>query len=300
MELLMARKVYCCMQFFNEVELLKIKAEELQDVVDVFITSESSKTHSGLDKPLYLENGNFQSSKYQNMLMVNQVIYNTPSSYQELLDMEPSDETHKQIIEKTARGNWWDHKKESYLRDTYEKEMLVNPLLPFGCQDEDIIILGDLDEIPKASAVKKIVNNFQDGEIYNLQHDFYWYFANILKDEQWYGNIILDYKTLKENSFCELRTHKRGNFVKNAGWHMSYFGGVDRVRQKIASWGEQSLNVPQVINNVENNIKNCLINSRDLFFRPAKFSLVPLTYKTHPEYLVDNQDEFKDFIYESK
>ena len=108
---------------------------------------------------------------------------------------------------------------------------------------------------------------------------------------------MLDYKTFRDNSFCELRTHKRGIFVNNAGWHMSYFGGTDKVRQKIASWGEQSLNVPQVINNVEDNIKNCLINNRDLFFRPAKFSLVPIKYATHPRYLVDNQEEFKDFIY---
>ena len=296
----MTRKVYCAMQFFNELELLKLKVEELRDVVDVIITSESNKTHSGLDKPFHLNNNSFQSNKYSNMKIFHQAVFTTPSTYQELLDMKPYNEIHKQIIQKTAQGNWWDHNQESYLRDTYEKEMLLSPLSSLGVQDNDIVILGDLDEIPKASVVKEIVDNFRDGEIYHLQHDFYWYYFNILKEENWYGNIMLNYKTLKENSFCELRTHKRGNFVKSGGWHMSYMGGLNRVKEKIASWGEQSLNVPQVINNVEDNIKNCLINNRDLFFRPAKFTVVPITYKTHPKYLVDNLDEFKNFIYKEE
>jgi hypothetical protein len=49
--------VYDCFQFFNELDTLEIRLEELYPVVDKFIICESTKTHSGKNKPLrYIEN----------------------------------------------------------------------------------------------------------------------------------------------------------------------------------------------------------------------------------------------------
>ena len=45
--------VFDCFPFFNELELLEIRLRELSDVVDKFVLVEATKTHSGLDKPLY-------------------------------------------------------------------------------------------------------------------------------------------------------------------------------------------------------------------------------------------------------
>ncbi len=40
--------------FFNEFDILKLRLEYLQDVVDYFIISECNYTHSGKEKPYYL------------------------------------------------------------------------------------------------------------------------------------------------------------------------------------------------------------------------------------------------------
>jgi hypothetical protein len=115
-------------------------------------------------------------------------------------------------------------------------------------------------------------------------------------DEIWYGNILTSFKRFKEIGFCEMRTYKKGNFVNNAGWHFSYMNGVDAIKTKIESFGEQSLNLPEIKNKIISNVENCLTNGYDLYFRPAKFELVPISYETHPKYLVDNQEKFKHMI----
>src|SRR3954464_1583382 len=49
--------IYDCFTFFNELDLLEIRLNELDPVVDKFVLVEATKTHQGKDKPLYfLEN----------------------------------------------------------------------------------------------------------------------------------------------------------------------------------------------------------------------------------------------------
>jgi beta-1,4-mannosyl-glycoprotein beta-1,4-N-acetylglucosaminyltransferase len=285
--------VYCAFQFFNEFEILKLKMEELWDVVDYFIVSESDHTHSGLPKEFnFLTNYGYFSKYHKKIIW--QGIMNTPSDYNNL--KYNSDHIYNGIIDKLNNQTHWNKSVESYGRDSFEKESLIRPLT--NCKDYDIIILGDCDEIPKAKTLKEIIDNFESDKIYHMQHDFYWYYMNILKDESWYGNIVCSYKTFKENSFCEMRQNKQGIFIDSGGWHFTYMGGVDKIKKKIESWGEQSLNLPYVKDNIEKNLNDFILSGRDLFFRPAKFTKVPVEYKTHPKYLVDNQEEYRNFILE--
>ena len=47
--------VYDCFQFFNELDILKIRLNVMNDVVDKFVISEGYRDLSGLKKPLYYE-----------------------------------------------------------------------------------------------------------------------------------------------------------------------------------------------------------------------------------------------------
>ena len=50
-------KIYDGFQFFNELELLEVRFNELYDVIDHFVIVECTKTHQNNPKPLYfLEN----------------------------------------------------------------------------------------------------------------------------------------------------------------------------------------------------------------------------------------------------
>lgn len=286
-------KVYCAFQFFNELDILKIKIEELYNVVDYFVVSESTKTHSGNSKPLYFKENQHLFMKYMNKIIY-QKVTDTPDDYSNLDSIPSREYGYNVAINKIKAHTHYPKNVLSYCRDSFEKEILIRPLM--HCSDDDIIILGDCDEIPKASSVLHVIKDFNVNNVYRLQHDFYWYYLNVIKsDETWFGNMIMSYKMFKDNSFCAMRDNKNGN-VFNAGWHFSYQKGIDSIKHKIESWGEQSLNQDWVKNSIKNNVENCLTSGVDLFGRPAKFEKINITYETHPKYLVEHKEEFKDMI----
>jgi hypothetical protein len=43
--------------------------------------------------------------------------------------------------------------------------------------------------------------------------------------------------------------------VDNAGWHLSFMGGSQRIKDKIKSYGHQEFNNSNILNNVESNMK---------------------------------------------
>ena len=47
--------VYDCFQFFNELDILKLRMHVLNDVVDKFVISEATVTFSCEKKPLYFQ-----------------------------------------------------------------------------------------------------------------------------------------------------------------------------------------------------------------------------------------------------
>jgi beta-1,4-mannosyl-glycoprotein beta-1,4-N-acetylglucosaminyltransferase len=61
--------IFDCFIFFNEFELLEIRLNELNDVVDKFVLVEATKTHQGKDKPLYFEENKKRFSDFSNKMI---------------------------------------------------------------------------------------------------------------------------------------------------------------------------------------------------------------------------------------
>ena len=62
-------KVYDCFTFFNEFELLEIRLNELDSVVDKFVLVEASKTHQGKEKPLFYNENKDRFKKFQDKII---------------------------------------------------------------------------------------------------------------------------------------------------------------------------------------------------------------------------------------
>src|SRR3972149_9714059 len=62
-------KIYDCFTFFNELEILNIRLNELYNSVDHFVIVESTKTSDGKSKPLYYENNKNLFSKFSNKII---------------------------------------------------------------------------------------------------------------------------------------------------------------------------------------------------------------------------------------
>ena len=69
--------IYDCFQFFNELDILKIRLEVMNPIVDKFVISEATETFSGLKKPLYYEENKELFSKFQDKI-IHVVVEDTP------------------------------------------------------------------------------------------------------------------------------------------------------------------------------------------------------------------------------
>ena len=58
-----------CFPFFNEFDILKIRFEELYDVVDYFVIVEADHTHTGKPKPWNFEENKFRYSQYASKII---------------------------------------------------------------------------------------------------------------------------------------------------------------------------------------------------------------------------------------
>lgn len=70
--------VYDCFQFFNELDILKIRLNVLSPVVDRFVISEATETFSGLKKPLYYEENKAMFAEFQDKI-IHVVVDDTPA-----------------------------------------------------------------------------------------------------------------------------------------------------------------------------------------------------------------------------
>lgn len=77
-----------------------------------------------------------------------------------------------------------------------------------------------------------------------------------------------------------------------AGWHFSYLGGVERIKEKLSAYSHAEYDNDEVKDGLIANIRN----GRDIFDRPDHhFKYVPID-DSFPKELVDNQDKYRDLI----
>ena len=255
-------KIYDCFPIFNEMDLLEIRLELMYDYVDKFIISECDYTFSGLKKPFYYEEHKEKFSKYADKIIYIKH-YNT-DNFTNLINSYAGKkgEIYQGIINRLnvlKQSAQTDYGKPHWCRDFLHKELVM--LAMDICDGDDIILFGDLDEMPNPEQIKL------DGNSYLIGQKNMTYFINTENiTESWYGTYICKFKDLIDGS-CMLTRDKRGNFskIENAGWHLTWMGGFDRVLAKIESYGHQEYNNNYVKNQINNKLgKNIDILNRNI------------------------------------
>jgi beta-1,4-mannosyl-glycoprotein beta-1,4-N-acetylglucosaminyltransferase len=217
--------------FFNELKMLHLRLEELYDYVDYFVLVESQKTFSNKDKILYYSENKHLFEKYNDKIV--------------------------HIILDNLEGNGdWD--REIYQRNSIELGLkLIKP------SENDIIIISDCDEIPNNQLFSQIFKE----QIYSLHQETYYY--NLESKKKYVINAakLTTYRKLKEMGGAHnCRIYKNAFILENAGWHFSFFGGLDNIITKIDSFSHQEFNNQKYIDK-EKLLYN-INNKKDLFLRP--------------------------------
>lgn len=229
-------RVYDCFMFFNEIELLKMRLEELDKVVDHFVLVESVETQKGRPKPLYFKENSAQFEKYLPKII------------------------HVIVDERHPEMDLWE-------RENYQRMCIARGLK--NCQPSDLILISDLDEIPRPALVQSMATllpersakllregalkrfkkhsrkkkglsrkekRFYLDAARGFQMPYYWYQLNRPTDTPWVGTVATTWTMIEKFGVQHFRSY-RWKFprLEHSGWHFTWMGGRDKIREKMRS-----------------------------------------------------------------
>lgn len=233
--------------FYNELDLLKYRLSILNDFVDYFILVESTHTFTGHPKKLFYNENKKIFDKF-NYKIIHIIVDNFPYKYPNI---------------NYNQNNQWQN--EYFQRNCISKgiNQIKNILI-----DEDIILTSDVDEIPDPKILIKLKNNeliFDKNNLNKLSLDMYYYNLNLRlgNGQNWHGiKLITWYSYNKLNlSFQQMRIWEHSHnvpIILYGGWHLSYFGDINFIINKIKGFAHQEYNNEKYINKeiLEKKIKN--------------------------------------------
>ncbi|XP_076360480.1 beta-1,4-mannosyl-glycoprotein 4-beta-N-acetylglucosaminyltransferase-like [Tachypleus tridentatus] len=292
------RRVINAININNELELFEIRVWELHHKVDIFLVCESNYTAKGEGKPLRL----FESLQKGFLQQFQEKIVYV------FLDHFPED----------GRVNGW--AADDYLR-TFLGQQGLSQLS--GLNSDDLFVLNDADEIPKAEVLEFLrqYDGYSEPIFLNLKWFLYGFFWQQLQKTT-FIRAVCTIKALKEvwkNDAIQLRrqdmreTYRRasnnnynaslnpwflGSNEFHAGWHCSWCFSPADIQIKLRSaqnddgirWGD----FPEKYNLTY--IKSLIRNG--LWFDNTKTVVgrIVFTYDDAPFYVLKNAERYKHLL----
>jgi beta-1,4-mannosyl-glycoprotein beta-1,4-N-acetylglucosaminyltransferase len=222
----MKKKIVDCFTFFNELDLLEFRLTELDPYVDYFVIVESTKTFTGKPKPLYYNLNKFKFKKWEDKI-VHKIVYDMPT---EMLQ----EEIDKLVDLPEIRDIHW-------VREHHQRRQIGKVLEKMNLDYEDIVLVSDLDEIPDLRKLSEFSNLLKYGPVV-MKQDWYIWNLNNLKNSDWRGSSAFYYSHYINNKdvfqkIRNLRWDDRTEFsVVHNGWHFSWFGNQEFIKQKMFSF----------------------------------------------------------------
>jgi len=227
--------------FYNELDMLLYRLSVLDDVVDYFIIVEATKTHAGKDKILYYEENKHLYEKFAHKII-------------HIIDEEL-------IVPDTTKDEQWNN--EIHQRNEIKKGLEIIDLI---LTNDDLLIISDLDEIPDTTMLKDIKQNNKKIEYSALEMDFYYYNLNCKIMENWYHGKVVRYGIFKANldiTCNKIRMGRPFSLIERGGWHLSYFGDGEFIKNKLENFAHQEFNKEEYTN--IDTINKCIENYYNIF-----------------------------------
>ena len=191
--------------FFQELDLLEIRLRYLNDYVDSFVIVEACQTFTGQRKEFVFEKNKERFTAYLHKIKYYK-IQDFHGSYKSIRKHLSSfdDSSYQKILNILEKHDHYPKSKLYWVLDSYHREYL-HYALDQEANDDDIVLLSDLDEIPSIMAFdKNIVDKFNQ-ELVVFQQAEFKYFLNFYNDSEWLGTIASRYSLMKSYSFNNLR-----------------------------------------------------------------------------------------------
>ena len=297
-------KVFDCFLFFNELDLLELRLRMLNEYVDYFVIVESAQTFQGEEKEFIFEKNKDRFSEYSNKIIhykVNKYVLN----FADLPFIEDpkciDDRILNRIYRFIADCPHFDKQKEFWWgNDFYQRECIWRALAEANPNEEDMILISDVDEIPEVNVINKIKSEITTASLFCFQQHEFCYFLNYYHNSNWLGTCSFLYGCFSKISLNSIRfSAKRDEgltpkIIKNAGWHFTSLGNIDAIKNKIMAWSHRELNTKPILKGIEYNVKH----GYDIFRRPGfgKLQYLQLDNNLLPSILMEYSEKYKNLI----
>jgi beta-1,4-mannosyl-glycoprotein beta-1,4-N-acetylglucosaminyltransferase len=234
--------LYDCFIFFNELDILEIRLHEMSPVVDRFVLVEATKTFQGASKPLYFEENKTRFAPFLDK--IEHIIIDYP----------------------TDRNQYRNAASPAWAREYYQRDQIARGL--DAVQPSDLILVSDVDEIVKATALQKAKSTLRQDEMGIFTGNNYAHYLNRqvtgsiwqLGPRLCYGanfssaqlirNTKLNASRSLKNSFIGAWHTRFKNWIdcgfagplieyEQSIWHFTSIGGWERFREKINAFAHE-------------------------------------------------------------
>ncbi len=264
--------IYDCFQYFNEDHMVDLRLNILNDHVDWFVISESTKTHQGNNKKLNFNINNFSKFKHK-------IIYIIANF-------------DKNIELKNHTGG------ESAI-EQHQRNCIAKGLVK--ANDNDMIILSDSDEIPDLTKINQIKNNTKFTAFSQMMFMYKLNLQN-LNESNWIGSrlclkknlpIPQKFRNMKFKDYPFWRIDKKRLQIIKGGWHFSFLHTPTNISEKIKSFSHGEFNTKEITDIKK--ISKKILNNEDIFNRDIKLKKIKID-RNYPSFILENRDKLSNWI----
>ena len=294
-------KIFDCFMYFDEEVVLDVRLNTLDKYVDYFVIVESSFTHKGDNKNLMFNHNKFE--KFKNKIIY--LVYDKQPKGIEVVNENDSEgeKSRKYIL-------------NAVLRENGQRNFIQNGLNK--AEDNDIILISDVDEIPNLSEVN--FNNISE-KIIMFHQDMFCYKFDLkipnllwtgtkgcrkkyLLSPQWLRNVKdRKYFPFRIDILFSEKKYSSIKFISNGGWHFSNIKTAEEIEYKLKSYlhhrefDEQSLSVEEIQNIIENKkaIYDLKVDKRANKIRDGS-KLVKIKFEKLPIYIQQNKHNYMKWL----
>ena len=209
-------KIFDCITFFRELELLDLRLMELYDVVDHFVIVEATRTHQGRPHdPVFL------AHRQRFLPYLDKIIHVLVD------DLPIYEHEDKYVKSRTGVVPYADWRPEHFSRNAIERGLVGL------AQPGDRVLVSDSDEIPSRDAVR---DEAQRPENVSFIQDLYYYYINTKwMSDHWHGTVMATYGSVPSWQYARDHKRKMKRKIMN-GIHCSYAGSLADVTAKVENF----------------------------------------------------------------
>ncbi len=279
--------VYDCFTFFNELDILEIRLNEVDWFADYFVLVEATETFAGTKKPLFYKENAERFAKFSHKII------------HVVVDDLPKDST-------------------AWKREAFQRNAILRGLEKAA--PNDLVMISDVDEIPKPQFLYQITPTSTRDTIHFLECEHYNFKLNFRVVNKWIGCgaiRVLQKKychspeklrrlrarqsrklpywlnrmiTMVRNKF-RFGTFIKHNIHENAGWHFSFISAPSDMTYKISAYSHQERNTEAF--NTEENFEKMIEERRAICGR----KLETADLQEMPRYVINNPDKYREVLY---